>query len=250
MNIIILCAGSGRRIDIDKPKCLLKINGKTILDRTLNLLRKNNQKNKNIIFALGYKNNMIKKIIKNKYNYFINKKYAQTNMVYSLFGCLSKIKIADTVILYGDIYYTQEIIDKILKSKNDITTAIDKNWKMIWKLKDNFHDDLETLKIKKNKITEIGGKTNEISSIDGRYIGATKFNKKTINFFIKFYSKKIKLGSTKYTKLDMTSLLMIMIKKGYKLSYKSINSFWYEFDNKKDIEIFDLYESKFKNKKS
>ena len=48
----------------------------------------------------------------------------------------------------------------------------------------------------------------------------------------------------------MTSLLMIMIKKGYKLSYKSINSFWYEFDNKKDIEIFDLYESKFKNKKS
>ena len=70
MNIIILCAGSGRRIDIDKPKCLLKVNGKTILDRTLNLLRKNRQK-ENIIFALGYKNDMIKKI-KNKYNYFIN----------------------------------------------------------------------------------------------------------------------------------------------------------------------------------
>ena len=50
-------------------------------------------------------------------------------MVYSLFGCLSKISAEDTVILYGDIYYTQEIIDKILKSKNDITTAIDKNWK-------------------------------------------------------------------------------------------------------------------------
>ena len=50
MNIIILCAGSGRRIDIDKPKCLLKINGKTILDRTLYLL-KNNQKIK-ILFLL------------------------------------------------------------------------------------------------------------------------------------------------------------------------------------------------------
>ncbi len=250
MNIIILCAGSGRRIDIDKPKCLLKVNGKTILDRTLNLLRKNRQKEKNIIFALGYKNDMIKKKIKNKYNYFINKKYAKTNMVYSLFGCLSKISAEDTVILYGDIYYTQEIIDKILKSKNDITTAIDKNWKKTWKLKENFYEDLETLKIKKNKIIEIGGKTNEISSIDGRYIGATKFNKKTINFFIKFYSNKIKLGSQKYIKLDMTSLLMIMIKKGYKLSYKSINSFWHEFDNKKDIEIFNLYGNKFKNKKS
>ena len=117
-------------------------------------------------------------------------------------------------------------------------------------MKENFYEDLETLKIKKNKIIEIGGKTNEISSIDGRYIGATKFNKKTINFFIKFYSNKIKLGSQKYIKLDMTSLLMIMIKKGYKLSYKSINSFWHEFDNKKDIEIFNLYGNKFKNKKS
>ena len=46
----------------------------------------------------------------------------------------------------------------------------------------------------------------------------------------------------------MTSLLMIMIKKGYKLSYKSINSFWHEFDNKKDIEIFNLYESKLRIK--
>ena len=59
-------------------------------------------------------------------------------MVYSLFSCLSKTFIEDTVILYGDIYYTQEIIDKILKSKNDITTAIDKNWKKTWKLKENF----------------------------------------------------------------------------------------------------------------
>ena len=81
MNIIILCAGSGRRIDIDKPKCLLKINGKTILDRTLNLLTKNNHENKNIIFALGYKNNMIKKIIKNKYNYFINKNSKTTGLL-------------------------------------------------------------------------------------------------------------------------------------------------------------------------
>ena len=52
MNIIILCAGSGRRIDIDKPKCLLKVNGKTILDRTLNLLRKNRQKKKILFLPL------------------------------------------------------------------------------------------------------------------------------------------------------------------------------------------------------
>ena len=51
MKIIILCAGSGKRLNIDKPKCLLKINGKTILYRTLSLLKKNKIKENQIYLA-------------------------------------------------------------------------------------------------------------------------------------------------------------------------------------------------------
>ena len=42
-------------------------------------------------------------------------------------------------------------------------------------------DDFETLKIKKNKIINLGEKTNNLKNIDGRYIGITKFSKKFIN---------------------------------------------------------------------
>ena len=71
MKIIILCAGSGKRLNIDKPKCLLKINGKTILYRTLSLLKKNKIKENQIYLALGYKNNIIVKNIKKTINFHI-----------------------------------------------------------------------------------------------------------------------------------------------------------------------------------
>ena len=55
---------------------------------------------------------MIKKKLRIKYNYFINKKYAKTNMVYSLFGCLSKISAEDTVILYGIFIIPKKLLIK------------------------------------------------------------------------------------------------------------------------------------------
>ena len=44
------------------------------------------------------------------------------------------------------------------------------------KKKKFFKDDLEKLRLKKNKIVAIGKKTNKINNIDGRYVGITKFS--------------------------------------------------------------------------
>ncbi len=251
MKIIILCAGSGKRLNIDKPKCLLKINGKTILYRTLSLLKKNKIKENQIYLALGYKNNIIVKNIKKTINYRINKDYKKTNMVFSLFNCLEENNIEDIVILYGDIYYSNEIIKKIVNSKNKISTVIDKKWKNIWELKDNFIEDLETLKLRNNKIVNIGGKTNNLKNIDARYVGATRFSKNVTKFFYKYYSEKIKsVLKNEYLKIDMTKLLMIMIKQGFDVKYIAIKDFWFEFDNRKDLKLFNDNAGKLQNKES
>ena len=49
---------------------------------------------------------------------------------------------------------------------------------MKWQLKKNYIDDFEILKIKKNKIIELGNKTINLKEIDARYVGITKFFKK------------------------------------------------------------------------
>ena len=51
--------------------------------------------------------------------------------------------------------------------------------------KTQFKEDLEELKLKRNKVVAIGKKTNKIDDIDGRYVGITKFSKSIVQDFKK-----------------------------------------------------------------
>jgi len=238
MKIIILCAGYGKRINLNKPKCLIKIKGETLLKNTIKLLKKNKIKNDQIHLALGYQYKKILKHTNNKYKFSLVKNFKKTNMVYSLYNCVKKFEVTDSMILYGDILYTNEIIKKIINSKKKLVTAVDRNWHKIWKLTNRIENDLETLQIKKNQIINIGYPTKNIKNIDGRYIGATKFDKSLINFFIKFYKKKLIQDPKKYFNLDMTKLLMCLIKNNFKLNYVYVNQKWFEFDNQDDVQTY------------
>ena len=83
MNVLILAAGQGNRLKPltnNTPKCLVKVLNKSILDHQLNIFKKFNFDKINIV--AGYRANKLKnKNIK----IFINKKFQNTNMVYSLF---------------------------------------------------------------------------------------------------------------------------------------------------------------------
>ena len=55
ISVIFLLAGFGKRISnfTKEPKCLLKINGKTLIERNLSYLK--SLKIKNVTMVLGYK---------------------------------------------------------------------------------------------------------------------------------------------------------------------------------------------------
>ena len=77
MKAIILAAGRGTRIPQitkNKPKCLIKINKKTILERQISFLRK--LKIKDIIIIKGFKKD---KILIKKIKYIENKNYKRMN---------------------------------------------------------------------------------------------------------------------------------------------------------------------------
>ena len=126
MKIIILCAGKGRRMLIDYPKSLLKINSKRSVLKNIYLnFIKEGVKNKDIIFATGYKPELIKKEIGRKVNFIHNRKYASTNMVYTLMNTVKKID-DEIIITYSDIVYDIKNINKIINSKSQFITFIDK----------------------------------------------------------------------------------------------------------------------------
>ena len=92
MKLIILAAGKGSRIfkDINKNKCLVKINNQTIIEKIINDAISCGIKNIEVV--LGYRSEFVIKVIK-KYkevSFVINKKYNSTDMVYSSMLALKK----------------------------------------------------------------------------------------------------------------------------------------------------------------
>ena len=198
-EVVILCAGFGSRIKKATliPKCLLKIGKKTILERILFILEKNNIYEVNIV--TGYKDNLIKKHLskssnKLKIKYIKNKNPKKFGNTYSLFLGIMNVN-SNVLIIDGDLVFDERIISKIdKKDKNEILvgdgnitdkecakTLIDKNGN-IKKTVDKRH-----LSIKEKKAYKFVGEAIGIIKISKRNIRKFKNNCK------KFLNKKSNL---------------------------------------------------------
>ena len=106
----------------DKPKCLLDIKGKTILERAVGALNECNIKD--IALIRGYKKEAI--TLPN-IRYYDNDRYEDTGELYSLFCAENELK-GRTLLLYGDIIFDTAILEKLLKSPADISIVVDLAW--------------------------------------------------------------------------------------------------------------------------
>ena len=178
MKSIILAAGKGSRLGTltkQKPKILNFVNGKTILDYQLNVMRSCGIKDISIV--TGYLNQFVKgKNIKK----YINQNYDKTNMVSTLFAAKKEFEDAsDVIISYGDIIYTKSNLLKLIESTEEVSLTIDTKWLDYWSERmENPLDDAESLRLDKNNyIIDIGNKVNKISNIEGQYMGLIKIRK-------------------------------------------------------------------------
>jgi phosphoenolpyruvate phosphomutase len=106
----------------DKPKCLLDIKGKTILDRQVGAL--NECDIKEIALVRGYKKEAI--TLPN-IRYYDNDRYEETGELFSLFCAENELR-GRTIVLYGDIIFDTAILEKLLKSPADISLVVDLAW--------------------------------------------------------------------------------------------------------------------------
>ena len=231
MKAIILAAGMGTRLrpyTLEKPKCLVEINGKSLLDYQIEILR--HQGVKEIVLVGGYKAEMLKGKADRLY---INNNYQKTNMVWSLFQVKNELK-GDVIITYGDIVYSPEILGYLLKSDFQISVAIDKQWEGYWK--ERFQDplmDAENLILDKNcKIKKIGGKAIKISNIQGQYIGLMKFREEGIKAM-----KECFLSLSNQHSAYMTDLIQTIIDRGFDVSGIEFDKPWIEVDSVKDLNL-------------
>lgn len=157
IKAIILAAGSSKRLrplTNDKPKCLLKLNGTTILDYQITALKKAgiNQ----ILLVIGYKKEMIINHTKNINGilFIENNAFDKTDNAYSTLLALRHInpKTDSAIILDGDIIFDPHLLQKLANCKHTNVMIVDN-------IKPIEPEDCK-VKIEKGSATAIGKKVN------------------------------------------------------------------------------------------
>lgn len=239
MKAIILAAGRGSRVNIltsKKPKCLIEIAGKTLLNWQIKALEKQCV---SIAIVTGYLDNLIKKELRNrkKISLIKNFNWKKTNMIFSLFCANEWINNDDIIISYSDIFYPEEMIIELNNSNDDITVIYDKNWFDLWskRFTDPFQD-AETFKVDfDNNLINIGEKSMNIKDFHGQFIGLIKIKKagwEKINFL------KRKIIPADLNKMDTTSFLSFLIDNNIKIKALGSSVHWGEIDTFDDLTLY------------
>ena len=126
MKAIILAAGVGSRISrhVDKPKCLLKVEGKSILRCTVEMLLKNNIQP---VVVAGYQHQQIEQEMDQlPVSVERNPFYRVTNSLGSLWFAREYIPDdAPLLLMNADVFWEQDILDVLMKEKRDALLLAD-----------------------------------------------------------------------------------------------------------------------------
>ena len=133
MKAVILAAGTASRLrplTSTTPKCLLKVNGKTLLERTLDNFISNGITE--FLIVTGYLQEMIIDFVKTNYpelnvKFLYNKDYATTNNIYSLFLAEDFACGNDFILSDSDILFSKDIIAALLADKNPDVLAMNRH---------------------------------------------------------------------------------------------------------------------------
>jgi L-glutamine-phosphate cytidylyltransferase len=241
MRVIILAAGIGMRLrplTLERPKCMVELEGRPLINYQLGLFEKFNIKDVNVV--TGY---LEEKIQFPKVKKFYNPKFNSTNMVSTLF-CADELFDGedDILISYGDIIFNSKVLETIMDSNEQLNVVVDKNWRRYWEARMvNPLQDVETLKIGRDGyIKELGKKPNSYKDIEGQYIGLIKIRKDAVKQIKHYYydldQTDIYDGKT-FDNMYMTSFLQMISNNIIPLSPVYINGGWIEVDEPSDLKF-------------
>lgn len=125
MQAVILAAGMASRLrplTNHCPKCLLEINGKTLLDRTIEAVTQAGINE--ITIVTGYLGEMIEKHLTQHYprltfHFIHNDIYDSTNNIYSLWLTKCQVEGKDFLLMDSDIYCDYQLVKTIAGQKED-----------------------------------------------------------------------------------------------------------------------------------
>lgn len=238
MQAIILAAGMGKRLKEltnNNTKCMVKVNGVTMIERMLKQLDSLNLSN--IIIVIGYKGKELVDYIstikiKTPIIYVTNEIYYKTNNIYSLYLARSYLVNEDTLLIESDLIFENAVLKKIIEDPYPSLALVAKyeSW---------MDGTVVTIDEDNNIKSFLGKKQFKFEDIKNYYktVNIYKFSKDFSSThyvpFLEAYSKA--LGNNEYYE-QVLKVITLLEKPEIKASVLE-NELWYEIDDVQDLDI-------------
>lgn len=245
MQGLILAAGMGKRLKeltCNNTKCMVKVNGVTIIERALRILDKRGLSK--IVIVVGYKGDELKKFIaslniETPIVYINNPIYNKTNNIYSLALAKDYLCKEDTLLLESDLVFEESVVDALLDDSRETLALVDKfeSWMDGTCLK--LDDDDSILDFIPGKFLKFSEKETYYKTVN-IYKFSSNFSKKTYVPFLTAY--EMAMGENEYYEsvIKLISLLETKEIRAKRLT----GQIWYEIDNIQDLNIAESLFSK------
>jgi choline kinase len=237
MKAIILAAGRGSRMKNftdDRPKCLVELRGRSLLDWQLQALH--DAGITKIAIVTGYKRELLanRRLIE-----FHNSRWSETNMVSSLTCAGEWLESEPCIVSYSDIFYEASAVKSLMVCSASLAVTYDPNWLELWTKR--FGDpllDAETFRLSPDgSLSEIGNKPKTVEEVQGQYMGLLRFSQEGWAEVLRI---RASLGPEECDRMHMTGTLQKIIDAGYiNVSAIAYESEWGEVDNAKDLANYD-----------
>lgn len=241
MRALIIAAGSGIRLGsfIDTPKSLLVINGKTILERQIEVFKKNGIDDIIVLTGPNYQKFTLKNV-----KYIRDENYLEHDVLCSLMSAKNYLN-DEVIVSYSDILYDEKIIKELKSFTTDIGIAIDKKWLKHYEGRtDHPITEAENVLIRNNKIFQIKKNISKEYPDDVvvEFLGLMKMSKNGCSIFLKnFYQlEKFHDGSfhsaPSLKKAYLTDMIQELIETKIIVEPISVTGVWCEIDTVQDLE--------------
>lgn len=237
---IIIAAGPGKRLGpltSDKPKCMLKIKGKTILQRAIEIFRECGIED--IIIIRGHKKSVINYP---NIKYYYNADYKSNNILMSLMTAESGMD-GPFIATYSDILFKKEVVQELLKNRADISIVADTEWRSHYENRyEHPIEEAEKVAIEKGKIKKIGKVINP-NEATGEFIGMIKLSdigteilKKQFHRVKKEYANSQFHAAATIQNAYLTDMMQELVDRGHTVTPVEIEGKWMEIDTHEDYQ--------------
>ena len=238
MQAVILAAGMGKRLKAltaDNTKCMVKVNGVTLIERTLRILdRKNLSK---IVIVVGYQGQKLIDFISTlgigtPIVYIDNPIYDKTNNIYSLALAKDYLNSEDTLLFESDLIFEESLVDALINDSRDTLALVDKF--------ESWMDGTCTIIDEEDCIADfVPGKYLKFSEKEHYYktVNIYKFSKHFSKYtyipFLEAYAKA--MGNNEYYESVIKLIAMLETRE---IRVKRLEGQkWYEIDDIQDLDI-------------